>query len=493
MLYEQTAVAQCGTPANTYGANNIWIGYAYDNTSFTNSAYRGTITEGSTASPNFDEDFGGGNGSFNTDRCPVNKETFSVRFRLRKTFPEGRYRFTIGADDGVRFSLNGGGNNWVINEWRQQAYTEFTYEVNLNGTQESLMVIEYYENADLNRVSFKVEKLCTISGSQTAYGTNNTWYGYVYDGINFNDYKGRITAGSPENPYFDQDFGGDNVVLNTNQCSTQTETFSVRYKLQKNFQDGIYIFTVGGDDGYRLSLDGGNNWVINNWGDHAYMYGSYTTRLNGMVNMVLEFYENAGANRVSFDIGVTLPINLLQFDGQLNSNRNAATLNWSVTRESTEDHFVVERSGNGSQFGTLAKRYPSSASTTDKGREYSYTDTSPLPGNSWYRLKMVDQDGDTRFSPIVHVSTPPAHQIRLYPTLVDQQRQLFVQADQSRQNLLITVSSAVGQKIVEKNTGPVGNGQVSTIALPAALAGGTYIVQISSGSELLHKQLILVK
>ena len=61
-------------------------------------------------------------------------------------------------------------------------------------------------------------------------------------------------------------------------------------------------FDVGADDGYRLSLDGGSTWVINNWGDHSYTLPAiYSATLNGTYNMVLEYYENGGQNRISMN------------------------------------------------------------------------------------------------------------------------------------------------------------------------------------------------
>ena len=91
-----------------------------------------------------------------------------------------------------------------------------------------------------------------------------------------------------------------------------TENFSARYRLQKT-PLGTYIFTVGGDDGYRLSLDGGGNtWVIDKWQDQGYNITSYTAVLKRLRNIVLEYYENGGENRISFDMNSsnTLPVTL---------------------------------------------------------------------------------------------------------------------------------------------------------------------------------------
>src|SRR5882757_4026072 len=143
---------------------------------------------------------------------------------------------------------------------------------------------------------------CTPQGNQTSYGTGTTWIGYVYQGRNFDTYKGYVNEGSVSSSNFDESFGGAYVNYSTNGCSIYTEGFSVRYKLTQNFASGNYLFTVGGDDGYRLSLDGGATWVINKWNDQSYTTTTYSVALNGATNMVLEYYENGGDNRISFAV-----------------------------------------------------------------------------------------------------------------------------------------------------------------------------------------------
>ena len=108
---------------------------------------------------------------------------------------------------------------------------------------------------------------CTPLGNQIDFGLNDVWIGYVYDNQDLTNYRGYIQEGTPGNPNFDESFGGDNFAFPTNGCTVQTETFSVRYKLAKTFANGTYDFTVGADDGYRLSLDGGLTWPINRWND----------------------------------------------------------------------------------------------------------------------------------------------------------------------------------------------------------------------------------
>src|ERR1700743_1275764 len=139
----------------------------------------------------------------------------------------------------------------------------------------------------------------TTQGNPATYGTNNVWIGYVYEGKNFDYYHGYVNEGSTSSPNFNESFGGNQVNYATSGCSVFTDTFSVRYKLSQAF-NGNYTITVGGDDGYRLSLDGGATWTINKWNDQSYTTTSVTVALSGSTNLVLEYYEDGGDNRVSF-------------------------------------------------------------------------------------------------------------------------------------------------------------------------------------------------
>lgn len=151
---------------------------------------------------------------------------------------------------------------------------------------------------------------CTVTGDQTTYGTNS-WIGYVYDNASVTpatsptsaflsaNYKGYNTQ--PEN--FDQNVAATGISGST-ICGTYIEKFAMRFKMKKTYAAGQYNIVVAGDDGYRLSIDGGANWIINNWGDHDYTTTSIAIALSGSTNMVLEYYQNPGTSHVSFSCGL---------------------------------------------------------------------------------------------------------------------------------------------------------------------------------------------
>jgi hypothetical protein len=145
---------------------------------------------------------------------------------------------------------------------------------------------------------------CLTTGDQISYGAGN-WIGYVYSDLNTSNppsnvftstYRGYVT----QTETFDQNLGSG-AISGGRLCNSYSNQFSIRYKMQKNFTPGYYIFIVGGDDGYRLSIDGGGTFLINNFTDHSYTTStSSPVYLSGSMDLVLEYYEQGGESRISF-------------------------------------------------------------------------------------------------------------------------------------------------------------------------------------------------
>lgn len=499
-----TVIAPQGDEVS-YGAGS-WIGYVYDGAdNYNTNDYHGFITE----SELFDESFCGGNCTFSTNGCDVQTETFSVRFRMRQTFPCGVYSITIGADDGVRLSIDGGAT-YLISDYSNHGYRTRTQTVNLDGTYD--LVLDYYEAGGGNRVSFDCTLLSTAEGgviagdqtycnqasvdpsafssttdalicgsviayqwqssvdnvsfvdipgatnvtydppagvTQTTYyrreasggGTTvlsnavqvtlsvpqgdevsygaGSWIGYVYDGTNnfVNNYQGFITE--PET--FDESFCGNNCTFATNGCAVQAETYSVRFRMRRNFPSGDYELTIGGDDGVRLSLDGGATYVLSDFGFHGYRTTTGTFTLTGSYDLVFEYYEGGGGNRVSFDFRLInpLPIELVAFKATLINKERNVQLDWQTATETNNDFFTIERSMDAISWDVVTT--VDGAGNSVQPKSYYTVDYKPYVGTSYYRLKQTDFDGTTTYSNVVAINRSALgnEQITVYPNPTD--------------------------------------------------------------------------
>ncbi|OIV43064.1 T9SS sorting signal type C domain-containing protein [Flavobacterium johnsoniae] len=152
-------------------------------------------------------------------------------------------------------------------------------------------------------------------GDQTSFGTNS-WIGYVYKwtGNNapnpaLNDAPASATnvfIGNVTEPaQFDRNVGAGAVRgVTTNICGTPpVDKFFVRYKMKTTTVAGIYNFTVAGDDGIRLYIDG--TLVVGRWNDHSYLADAVQYTLTAASHeFVLEYYENAGSARTTISYGI---------------------------------------------------------------------------------------------------------------------------------------------------------------------------------------------
>ena len=470
----------------TYGTNNQWIGYAYQGTNFND--YKGYVTEGTVVNANFDRNFGGNQVNYVTNGCSVYTESFSVRYKLTKTFADGYYDITVGGDDGYRLSVDGG-STWIINRWNDQSYTTTTYSIQLNGSYN--LVLEYYENGGENRVSFTTAPGCAPSGNPAVPGTANVWRGYLYQGSNFETYRGFVTEGTSGSANFDESFGGSNTNFATSACGVQTENFSARFRLTLNLSPATYVFTVGGDDGYRFSVDGGNTWFINNWAPHSYTNTTSAAFLSGTVNMVIEFFENGGDNRVTFAMSSsgTLPVKLVGFSAKP-AAADKVQLSWKVTEEVNFSHYVIQRSTGGSAFTDLAIE---AGQEEDAHKEiaYQYTDRLSYSGMVHYRLKMVDKDGRAEYSSVVTVSLNVKEgSVKIYPTLVESGN-LYIETAEMMEQGKVEIVDMNGKILIAQNN-ITGNRQQITLG-NGRLIAGSYLVRVTNGNKLVAGKMVIVR
>jgi hypothetical protein len=105
-------------------------------------------------------------------------------------------------------------------------------------------------------------------------------------------------------------------------------------------------------------------------------------------------------NDATFDITTTLlPINLLSFTA--NSRKSAADLAWKTSAEFSSARFVVEASTNGASF--VAVDSLKAAGNSSITRSYNRTINNLSNGKWYFRLKMVDADGNFSYSAIQQV------------------------------------------------------------------------------------------
>jgi len=178
-------------------------------------------------------------------------------------------------------------------------------------------------------------------------------------------------------------------------------------------------------------------------------------------------------------INVVLPIKLSSFNAT--SKNNNALLNWTVeNQDATSSHFEIERSINGTDFNSIG----TVNATSDSKATYSYTDENTnLSGIVYYRLKMVNKDGQFVYSDVKSVQFQnAAFAVTLYPNPVQNITKLNVTLDQA-QVIKVIVNDALGNRIKQMEIAGQKGMNKKTIDL-STVPKGSYMIRVQAGQNL---------
>lgn len=93
-----------------------------------------------------------------------------------------------------------------------------------------------------------------------------------------------------------------------------------------------------------------------------------------------------------------LPVDITSFTGRPEPNANV--LNWQISNAINFSHFTVERSSDAVHFAPVSQVYFSNG---QNNYQYIDEDIKGLPPVVYYRLRMTDLDGSSRYSDIVRI------------------------------------------------------------------------------------------
>jgi hypothetical protein len=188
-----------------------------------------------------------------------------------------------------------------------------------------------------------------------------------------------------------------------------------------------------------------------------------------------------------------LPVRLLSFSGHYRNQKTM--LNWETEGEHNFSYFEIQRSSNGSNYVTINTK--PSAGNSNSRQNYQFTDDlSSVSGTAFtYRLKMVDIDGQFKYSDVIMIrkETTTIKGITLNPNPVINgmaTARFTATAAGSFDFRIIDLSG----KIVWQQQNKVfeGNNSVSLSGLEH-LPPGIYILQMANGNELHTVKFIAAK
>lgn len=142
-----------------------------------------------------------------------------------------------------------------------------------------------------------------------------------------------------------------------------------------------------------------------NYGFDNMYYGGTTTGTRAQLLAAIGDPSNwAGNNTTAWNLTaaggvyptntfVVLPVTLLHFNAE-ETTAGAVKLSWGTAMEVNNDHFTLERSGDGLHY-TAIGNVPGKGDN-NQPVDYSFTDQWPEHGNNYYRLTQTDRDGRSK-------------------------------------------------------------------------------------------------
>lgn len=296
-------------------------------------------------------------------------------------------------------------------------------------------------------------------------------------------------------------------------------TFWTKYDIETNWDCGIVM----------ISTNNGSTWTA--------LQGNYTVGASGQGKQVpagMPIYHSsrtdwvqeeislsayAGMNvKIKFelrtddslnkdgwyidDIGIyelgVVPVELISLTASVNDN--AVSIEWITASELNNSGFEISRSRDGFNWEPLS--FVKGTGNTIVPVHYSYTDNSPLPGESHYRLTQMDFDGSKRDFPPLRINFEKNYSFHLgqsYPNPASNSVKIAFTVpsefpDSKRNNASNTILAIYD--ILGKEIGTIINevkqpGNYEAEFNTSSLSNGVYIYRLTSGGKSASGKLII--
>lgn len=184
-----------------------------------------------------------------------------------------------------------------------------------------------------------------------------------------------------------------------------------------------------------------------------------------------------------------LPVRIAGFTARPEAGR--VLLSWELVGGDPPGEQAMERSADGIAFSWLLR--PASPQAT--GMQYAM-DEHPLPGQNYYRLRMVDKAGEISYSPIVKVSVEAAVtgpvSITVYPMPVVNDQFTIAAAGLPATACWLELADMNGRRVYRQMITGRRSDHIQ-VSLPGRLPPGVYSIRImgAGGAGLLTRKLLI--
>ena len=207
------------------------------------------------------------------------------------------------------------------------------------------------------------------------------------------------------------------------------------------------------------------------------------------LSLVSTDIDNELRDALTPDIGAdeifsAVPVRIEFFRGQKQTGKNL--LEWKASSNSASVDFIIEHSTDGRNFTTAGTVAANSYNQT-----FSFLHISPAAGLNYYRLKMVEFEGNISYSAVISLTAEiKTLDISIRPNYInDGVANLFIQSKKEQQ-LNASIFDASGKTVLKKVFNvPAGTGNYPINV--SHLAKGIYYISFSNEGRLTTQKMII--
>jgi hypothetical protein len=265
-----------------------------------------------------------------------------------------------------------------------------------------------------------------------------------------------------------------------------------------SFSPAITLTQVGPGTFMGIDADGisqpgvdtiarGNMYTVTNYNINSFIakLGIRTT-ISQQTQRLFSLYSAA----FNYPMFTLLPVTLESFTATLNGSGNQVNLAWTTTSQVNVNHFVVERSVDGTNFSDAGIVFPDLAASQDANYFFLDNISSVKENMIYYRLCTMDLDGGLHYSDTraFRISNQAVNNISIlaYPNPVVNQLNITIPNAWQNKQVFYEIFNANGQLLTRINEG---NGSQTQTINVNNLSSGLYILKVSSEGQILQQKI----
>jgi hypothetical protein len=227
-----------------------------------------------------------------------------------------------------------------------------------------------------------------------------------------------------------------------------------------------------------------------------YLHTSTPVNLQGstMISFSIENIPGSYATdrfRIVFRRIENSDLHIVELGGKRNDDQSIL-LNWEVKNQAEVESYMIERSEDGKNFGTIKTAMPGAGKAVEES--FTANDQHPFKQDNYYRIKAITIDGKEHFSNTVKfVPAKITAAISVYPNpVVDKHMDIHFTGQRTGEYYLF-MRNQLGQVVYNNRVNITGNNEVKTFIHDKSMAAGTYqltVVGVDGGKTVVQ---VLVK